>query len=263
MVRRSLILVPIALMWIYASAEAGIIFNRGKKPGPEEQIAELVKTLRTNPDERHRVASIGDLGKFDAKDHPAIATTLIDSVMRDPSSAVRYEAAQALGKVRPLTSQSAYALEYALNNDSSTRVRTAAQNALWQYHVAGYRGPGAKQPPQTAEPGLAVPAARPAAPSAAARPAARPANPRQTNDPPIASSGSTPGIRIDPLADPPKSSLYSKPPAQNKIGSTGPLDPKPATMIVKPEPVQVKPEPAKPAKPAKPDDDGPILIPPV
>ncbi len=237
MVRRSLILVPIALMWIYASAEAGIIFNRGKKPGPEEQIAELVKTLRTNPDERHRVASIGDLGKFDAKDHPAIATTL--------------------------TSQSAYALEYALNNDSSTRVRTAAQNALWQYHVAGYRGPGAKQPPQTAEPGLAVPAARPAAPSAAARPAARPANPRQTNDPPIASSGSTPGIRIDPLADPPKSSLYSKPPAQNKIGSTGPLDPKPATMIVKPEPVQVKPEPAKPAKPAKPDDDGPILIPPV
>src|SRR5579859_6295392 len=160
--RRAFVLVPLALAWLCTSAPAGIFFNRGKKPTADEQIADLVKTLRTNPDERHRASAAEELVKFDAKSHPTVAATLIDSVMKDPSAAVRYEAAQSLGKVRPITSQTAYALEYALSNDVSTRVRTAAKSALWQYHVAGYRGIGPSLPPQTAEPGFAAPIPRPA-----------------------------------------------------------------------------------------------------
>ena len=244
--RRAFVLVPLVLACLYTPARAGILFNRSTKKTPTEQVTDLVKTLRTDADEKHRAAAAEDLSKFDAKAYPVGATALIDAVMKDNSSAVRFEATQALGKVRPISTQSAYALEYALTNDSSTRVRMAAKSALWQYHVAGYRGT-APAAPQTKEPSLAA-APRPAAPTTAARQPTRPVAPRQTNEPPLAAAKGTPGIRIDP----PVPSPYTAAPSVIKFGPTTPIDP-PA----------VKPEPAKPAAPAKPDDDGPTLIPPL
>ena len=64
---RSCVLVPVALAWLSTSAQAGILFNRAKKPDPAEQVADLVKTLRTDADERHRVAAADELSKVDAK----------------------------------------------------------------------------------------------------------------------------------------------------------------------------------------------------
>src|SRR5262249_40089449 len=148
--------VPVLLASVCASAQAGIFSRTTKKPDPAEQVTELVKTIRADTDERHRMSAAEDLAKFDAKTYPTAALALIESTLKDPSSAVRYEAAQSLGKVRPISAQAAYALEYSLANDPSTRVRLAAKAGLWQYHVAGYRGNPV--PPQTTEPGLAPPA---------------------------------------------------------------------------------------------------------
>ena len=67
-----------------------------------------------------------------------------------------------MGKVRPLSSQAAYALEQAVANDVSTRVRLTARTALWQYHLAGFRGSNPPPAgPQTNEPPLAQSGPRP------------------------------------------------------------------------------------------------------
>lgn len=232
MSRRSYLMVALLVACVAASAQAGIFFSRSKKT-PADQVADLTKTLRTDADERHRASAADELSKFDARAFPAAVTTLIESTLKDPSDAVREEAAQALGRIRPISTQSAYALEYTLANDPSSRVRGAAKSALWQYHVAGYRGTAPA--PQTAEPGLA-PTQRPAAPTAAGRPTPRP-SPLPTR--PAASPGAS--TRVAAITPPPA------PPAPIKLGSVPSIDPPAA-----------KPAPAKPAKP---DDDGPVLNP--
>src|SRR5262249_53911529 len=142
--------------------------------------------------------------------------------LKDPSDNVRIEAAQALGRIRPISAQTAYALEYALANDPSTRVRGAAKSALWQYHVAGYRGnPTA---PQTAEPGPA-PAPRPAAPPA--RPPTLPTRPVTT---PVQSTPVTTTLPTRPATNPVQSTPTAliPPPViratPNKIGLLPSID---------------------------------------
>src|SRR5262245_32918027 len=214
MTRRSLLPVALALACAATSAQAGSIFNWPKK-SPADQVVELTKTLRTDADERHRVSAAGDLSKFDARAHPTAVTTLIESTLKDPSAAVRVEAAQALGRARPISAQAAYALEYSLANDASTRVREAAKSALWQYHVAGYRGN--TPAPQTSEPNLAT---RQPAQSTPARQA-----PRATTLPtrPVANPAqSTPGALIDPPAEQPRP-VHSTP-APLKLDSATPIN---------------------------------------
>jgi hypothetical protein len=58
--------------------------------------------------------------------------------MNDPKPAVRVEAAESLGKIRPVTQEAGWALEQAQEKDSSWRVRTKARYALMGYHWAGY-----------------------------------------------------------------------------------------------------------------------------
>jgi HEAT repeats len=124
------------------------LFSRKAKPNPVERVPELLIQLRSHADESQRSNAAEELRQFDPKAYPEIIVGLIGAVTRDASPAVRAEAAASLGKIRPISQQAGYALEQAQNNDGSIRVRMAARQALFQYHLVGYRS---GRPEQNAE----------------------------------------------------------------------------------------------------------------
>src|SRR5205085_7640138 len=118
----------------------------------------LVETLRTDLDEAKRKAAAAELAAFDPRKEPEVLPALTGAITRDPSPGVRAAVAEALGNLKPVSQQAGVALEQTLNGDPSAEVRKAAQQALWQYHLSGYRSAGANPAyPQTAEPPLAKP----------------------------------------------------------------------------------------------------------
>jgi hypothetical protein len=159
-------------------AWAGIFGKRGPKTNPADRVSELIITVKTDKDERKRADAADELRQFDPKSHPDVMPILIDVLLNDPSPSVRVNAAQSLTKLRPVSQQAGWALEQALANDSSTRVRLQARTSLWQYHLAGYRAQKNDGPViQTKEPPLA-PAPQPLptapAPSSKLTPMSRP-----------------------------------------------------------------------------------------
>src|SRR5262245_47583328 len=103
---------------------AGIFF--GKKPpakSPQERIPELITILKTDGDENKRCAAAEELRTFETQAHPEIVAILIEVLQNDAKPSVRAEAAQSLGKIRPITLPAGQALEQALAKDASMRVR--------------------------------------------------------------------------------------------------------------------------------------------
>jgi hypothetical protein len=138
-------------------SSAGIIFGKkNKKPTPAERVPELLAQVKTDGDESKRAAAAQELRQYDPAQFPAIVPALIDVLLTDKKPAVRAEAAQSLGKIRPIAQQAGQALEQALANDASMRVRLQARSSLLQYHWSGYHG-GKKDDlvTQTKEPPLA------------------------------------------------------------------------------------------------------------
>jgi hypothetical protein len=121
-----------------SSSRAGI-FSRKPKVNPSERVPELLTELKSSTEESQRSNAAEELRQFDPKSHPEIMSALIGALSKDASPAVRSEAAASLGKLRPISQQAGYALEQAQNNDGSLRVRLAARQALFQYHIVGYR----------------------------------------------------------------------------------------------------------------------------
>jgi hypothetical protein len=77
---------------------------------------------------------------------------------------VRADAADAIGSIKVMVPIAGAALETAAESDTSPAVRDAAQQALWEYHLVGYRSTKGADgiAGQTAEPPIARPAlARP------------------------------------------------------------------------------------------------------
>src|SRR5262245_9144760 len=134
----------------------------GKKkataPDPSQRVPELLGIVKSDKDEHNRAQAAGELRRFDAKQYPDIVPTLIEALMNDPKPSVRAEAAQSLGRLRPISLAAGQALEQALARDTSMRVRLQARSALLQYQWSGYRSlkKGA-EPAQTKEPPLAGP----------------------------------------------------------------------------------------------------------
>jgi HEAT repeats len=172
-----MLLVPLALAVISPATPAGI-FSRKPKSNPADRVPELLVELKTSQDEAIRTAAAEELRQYDPKSFPEIVNGLMDALAKDASPGVRSEAASSLGRLRPISQQAGYALEQAQNNDSAMRVRLAARQSLWQYHLVGYRGtksdtpgdvnpqhpPAARGPGQvreTVEPPLAVPSSAP------------------------------------------------------------------------------------------------------
>ncbi|HTU94005.1 MAG TPA: HEAT repeat domain-containing protein, partial [Gemmataceae bacterium] len=155
---RALWLVPLMLLPALAGPSyAGIFFGKkNKKITPAERVPELLAQVKSDGDESKRAAAAQELRQYDPGQFPMIVPVLIDVLITDTKPVVRTEAAQSLGKIRPISQQAGMALEQALANDSSMRVRLQARSSLLQYHWGGYRSVRKDDlMPQTKEPPLA------------------------------------------------------------------------------------------------------------
>jgi hypothetical protein len=148
--RRRFVWVLLLVMMLPVPATAGIIFGKKTpKPTPQERVPELVKIIQTDGDENKRADAIDELRQYDPVQFPEIVPTLIDALLNDKKPSVRSEAAHSLGKFRPVSQVGGQALETALANDSSMRVRMSARSALLSYQWAGYHSTGKKEDPLT------------------------------------------------------------------------------------------------------------------
>jgi hypothetical protein len=112
--------------------------------------------VKNDGDESKRTAAAQELRQYDPGQFPMIVPVLVDVLLTDSKPGVRAEAAQSLGKMRPIAQQAGMALEQALASDSSMRVRLQARSSLLQYHWSGYRSVRKDElVPQTKEPPLA------------------------------------------------------------------------------------------------------------
>jgi hypothetical protein len=155
---RALWLVPLVLLPALANPSyAGIFFGKKKKnPTPGERVPELLAQIKSDGDESKRAAAAQELRQYDPAQFPMIVPVLVDVLLTDKKPVVRAEAAQSLGKIRPISQQAGMALEQALSNDSSMRVRLQARSSLLQYHWSGYHNARKDDlVPQTKEPPLA------------------------------------------------------------------------------------------------------------
>jgi hypothetical protein len=158
-------LTPFLIVLFAHTTPAGIFKKNTPKPDPAKYVPELIATLKGDKDDDKRAHAASELREYDPKTFPDLLPALVDALQNDPSSSVRTEAVNSLSKLRPITQQAGYALEQALANDSSIRVRVAARTTLWQFHLLGYRSgkPTESGDGQSKEPPIATP--KPATPA--------------------------------------------------------------------------------------------------
>jgi hypothetical protein len=211
--RCRLFLFLVLLPTLAQPVEAGIIFGRKpRKPSPNERVPELVTIVKTDKDEHKRARAAEELRQYDPTMFPDIIPALIEVLKSDKKPSVRAEAAQSLGKLRPISQLVGQALEQALANDPSMRVRLQARSALLGYHWAGYRSSGKKaEPPPltTKEPPLAD---------------------KGTFPPPINTHVPTPPAPVVPPAVQPTPPVPPAPPMPKSPGSPRPLPVGPSTV---------------------------------
>jgi hypothetical protein len=187
-------------------ASAGI-FGKHTKPNPAERVPELLATLKTDQDESKRAKAAAELRDYDPSTFPDLVPGLIDALQHDAKSAVRSEAVQSLGKLRPISQEAGAALEEAAH-DSSMRVRLQARSSLLSYRLAGYHSaPKTTEPPARAK---SESAKKPLTPVVQAKPKAVPPAPRtgamvhpmETPPPPLAEPPVAPQGKSPPTAEP-------------------------------------------------------------
>lgn len=139
------LLVATALAVSSIPCRAGIFFGHHSRSKAAD-VPALVMALKTAPDERKRAAVAEEMRQFDPAAHPEIVPALIDAALGDAKAAVRYEAVQSLGRLRPVSQEAGRALELAASKDDSTRVRWQARTLLFQYRMAGYHSPKTDAP---------------------------------------------------------------------------------------------------------------------
>jgi hypothetical protein len=138
-------------------AQAGFKFGKQARPNPAERVPQLLATVKTDTDEEKRLAAARELRDFDPAAYPDIVPILIDVLQNDAKPSVRAEAAQSLGRLRPVSQDIGMALETA-THDSSFRVRWQARSALMGYRWSGYHGaPKPEEAAPSQAPGKAGP----------------------------------------------------------------------------------------------------------
>jgi hypothetical protein len=157
------LLSAVLLSALTVSARAGIFFNKHPKPIPATRVPELLQIVRTETDDHKRAAAALELRNYDPAAFPEIVPALVELTLRDSNTGVRLEAVQSLSKLRPVSSQAGWALEQAVEKDSSRRVRLLARSSLIQYHLSGYRS--GKGPETPGEPAVNASAKVPLTPS--------------------------------------------------------------------------------------------------
>lgn len=278
--RLRLLLILALLPCLLPPAQAGILFGRKKdKVDPRTRVPELVATLKADGDADKRALAADELRYYDPAAYPEILPALVHALHHDPKPAVRLEALQSLGKIRPVTQAAGDALEQALANDASMRVRLQARSTLLQYHWAGYRSGKktdvpplpSKEPPlagpdlppaiQTTRPTDRLPAVAPPAPAPVALPVPPPPATglrglfgfRSTPTPP-ATPATRPSTAEPPLAAPVPAPAPTGPP----LAPPAP----PVAPVLAPPTIPAVPTLAPPAAPAGPVSGPPIPLPP-
>jgi hypothetical protein len=195
---------------------AGPIFGKHNKTNPAERVPQLIAAVKSEKDDGKRADAAKALRDYDPAAFPDIIPVLADVVLHDAKPSVRAEAAQSLGKLRPVSQEGGVALEQA-THDSSFRVRLQARSALLSYHLAGYHGT-----PKEGE-AKAAPAPAKDAPGIAATPqqAVRTTVPQVPHPTPSPIAGETPP---PPLAQP----VPATPPSQT---APRPFTATPATPV--------------------------------
>lgn len=153
-------LIPLFAVLNCSNARADLL--RKTRPNPAEQVPALIKTLSSDLDERHRAEAAAELHNYDSKTFPDIIPALIEALKNDASTPVRREAANSIGKMRPISQIGGYALEQAEMYDPAIGVRAIALAHLkvWVlFH--GYKKGRPPEMIQTEEPPLADPVPMP------------------------------------------------------------------------------------------------------
>src|SRR5262245_19813791 len=83
-------------------AAAGIFSSKKPKPPPAEYVPELIRQLRSDGDEHKRSTAAQELRLYDAAQFPDMLPALIEATLYDQKPGVRADAAQTLGKLRPV-----------------------------------------------------------------------------------------------------------------------------------------------------------------
>lgn len=262
MVNRLLVLV-VALS-VAAPSQAGL-FKRTAKPDPTVHVPALIETLKSDKEEKARVAAASDLDEYDAKAFPDILPALMDALASDPSTSVRSRAAESIGKVRPITAAAGYALERAASDDKSFGVRVSARTALLKYKVLGHM-PGTKIEgglAQSAEPPLASgPVIKDLSSGTVLRPTPAPV--------PTEGPVSAPVLLPVPSPKPPEGVTVAPKPAETQTDEPPLASPPPALTGTPKAPVPVivippttpNKDAVAPAPPVPPTTSGPALPPP-
>jgi HEAT repeat protein len=137
----------------------GGLFSRKSKNDPA-RVRQLVEIVRSEPNAKKRVAATSELAEVDPRMHADVVSALIAALRKDASDAVRAGAAEALGRFNVVYPLAGITLEDAAESDPSPAVRGAARQALWEYHLIGYRSAKGADgfAGQTIEPPIAQPA---------------------------------------------------------------------------------------------------------
>jgi hypothetical protein len=248
--RSRTVLVLVLLAATPSLAPAGFIFGKKTaKPEPAVHVPELLGVVKADGDEDKRIAAAEELRQYDTEKFPDIIPVLVDVLLHDSKASVRAEAAQSLGKLRPVSQQAGAALEQAVAKDAAMRVRLQARSSLLLYYMAGYHsGKKDEVPPVTGtgkEPPLAgsVPppvstSTVPPSPPPPPPPSTQPAPPRLVPVP-------------NPNSAPPGGGSVWAPYSANKPLPLKPTGPPP-----------LAPVPASGPAPAGPSPQGPDLTPP-
>jgi hypothetical protein len=133
-----LCLVLITVGALALPAPAGFLFGKKTKPNPAQRVPELIVIVKTDKDESKRASAAEELRQYDPKANADIVPILIDVLLNDAKPGVRVEAAESLGKLRPISQEAGWALEQAKEKDNSMRVRAKARYELLGYYWAGY-----------------------------------------------------------------------------------------------------------------------------
>ncbi len=113
------------------------IFSKHNKPNPAERVPQLILAAKTDKSEDKRAAAVHELREYDPNAFPDLIPVLIDVLQHDAKAVVRAEAAQSLGRLRPISQEVGAVLEEAVH-DPSFRVRWQARSALMSYRLGGY-----------------------------------------------------------------------------------------------------------------------------
>ena len=129
------------------------------KSDTSTKVKQLVATLQADTDIERRKAAAEALRTHDPRNNPDLIPALVTVVQKDPSPEVRALAAETIGLYKSLYPVAASALDVAEKTDPDAAVRAAAKNALWQYHLNGFKpsAPLASTTGQSSEPPLATP----------------------------------------------------------------------------------------------------------